>query len=85
METATIRIPEKKKNLIKVIAGLENRKMNEIVVELIDDYVDRHKESLELLAIPGFFDELMAASKEFKKGEKGKKLSLNDVRKELDR
>ncbi len=34
METATIRIPEKK-NLLKAISSLENRKMNEIIVDLI--------------------------------------------------
>jgi uncharacterized protein (DUF1778 family) len=32
METATIRIPEDKKNLLKAIASLENRKMNDLLL-----------------------------------------------------
>ena len=38
METATIRIPEAKKNLLKAVASLENRKMNDLVVDLIDEF-----------------------------------------------
>ena len=43
METATIRIPAEKKNLLKTIASLENKKMNDIVVKLIDDYAERRQ------------------------------------------
>jgi predicted RNA-binding protein Jag len=78
METATIRIPEAKKNLLKALASLENRKMNDILVDLIDDYVERRKESLELLAIPGLADQVHASSREFRKG---KTTPLHDVRK----
>ena len=39
MGTATIRIPEDKKNILKAISSLENKKMNDIIVELIDEYV----------------------------------------------
>ncbi len=82
MDTATIRIPEKKKNLLKAVASLENRKMNDLLVDLIDEYVDRRKETLELLAIPGLADEVRAASREFR----GRKtVSLKDARKKLER
>ena len=54
MDTATIRIPEDKKNLLKAVASLENRKMNDIVIDLIDEYIARRQETLELLAIPAF-------------------------------
>lgn len=67
METATIRIPEDKKNLLKAIASLEKRKMNDLIVDLIDDYVERRKESLELLAIPGLYEQVRASSHEFRK------------------
>ena len=53
METATIRIPEEKKNLLKAAASLENRKMNDVVIDLIDEYIESRKETLELLAVPG--------------------------------
>lgn len=82
METATIRIPEAKKNLLKAVASLENRKMNDILIDLIDDYVERRKETLELLAIPGLLDKVRAASREFREG---KGVSLKDAEAFLDR
>ena len=82
METATIRIPEEKKNLLKAIASLESRKMNDILVDLIDDYVERHKETIELLAIPGLYDQVRASSQEF---QKRKTVSLKDARKKMER
>ena len=81
MATATIRIPEDKKNILKAISSLENKKMNEIIVELIDEYIDRHKETLELLSMPGFYERLVKSSEEFRKG---KGVSLKDVKKELE-
>jgi len=80
MATSTIRIPEEKKNILKAISSLENKKMNEIIVELIDEYVERHKESLELLSIPGLYEKLIKSSEEFKEG---KGATIKDARKEL--
>lgn len=82
MDTATIRIPEGKKNLLKAVASLENRKMNDILVDLIDEYVERRQETLELLAIPGLLRKVRQAEREFRKG---KYVSMEDVRKDLDR
>jgi predicted RNA polymerase sigma factor len=82
METATIRIPEEKKNLLKAVASLENRKMNDILVDLIDEYVERRKETLELLAIPGLLRKVRRAEREFREG---KGVPLEDVRKDLER
>ncbi len=81
MDTATIRIPEDKKNLLKAISSLENKKMNDIIVDLIDEYVNRHKETLELLAMPGLYEKIMNASKEFKER---KTVPLKDARKKLE-
>ncbi len=81
METATIRIPEDKKNILKAISSLENKKMNDIIVELIDEYVERHKETLELLSIPGLYDRIIESSEEFRKG---KGVSIKDAKKELE-
>ena len=82
METATIRIPEEKKNLLKAAASLENRKMNDIVIELIDEYVESRKETLELLAIPGLYEKVTAASREIREG---KGVPLKDAEAFLDR
>ena len=82
METATIRISEEKRNLLKAVASLENRKMNDVVAEMIDEYVESRKETLELLAIPGFYRRLQAARREFRDG---RGVPLEDVRKDLER
>ena len=82
METATIRIPEDKKNLLKAVASLENRKMNDLVVDLIDQYIDRRKETLQLMALPGLYDQVRASSREFRQG---KTVSMKDARKKLER
>jgi predicted CopG family antitoxin len=82
METATIRIPEDKKNLLKAIASLENRKMNDLLVDLIDEYAERRKETLELLAIPGLYEQVCVSSREF---QERKTFSLKDARKNLER
>ncbi len=82
METATIRIPEEKKNLLKAVASLENKKMNDLVVDLIDEYIERRKETLDLMAIPGLYDHIQAASREFRER---KTVPLSDARKALER
>jgi PHD/YefM family antitoxin component YafN of YafNO toxin-antitoxin module len=82
MDTATIRIPEDKKNILKAISTMENKKLNEVVVELIDEYIERHYETLDLLSIPGLFETLTRASKEFKEG---KGIRVKDARKDLER
>jgi hypothetical protein len=81
METATIRIPEGKKNLLKAVASLENRKMNDLIVDLIDEYIERRKETLQLMAIPGLYDQVRAASREFRRRQT---VSLNDARRKLE-
>lgn len=82
METATIRIPEEKKNLLKAAASLENRKMNDVIIELIDEYIERRKETMELLAIPGLLRTVRTASREFREG---KGVPLEDAEAFLDR
>lgn len=81
MDTATIRIPESKKNILKAVASLENKKLNEIIVQLIDEYIERHKETLEILSIPGLYEDLIKSSKEFKQ-KRGTK--IKDARKALE-
>ncbi|MBE0461230.1 MAG: hypothetical protein IBX60_06315 [Candidatus Aminicenantes bacterium] len=82
MNTATIRIPDDKKNILKAISSMENKKLNEVVVELIDEYIERHKETLELLSIPGLYERLMSSSREFKKSRGA---TIKNAKKELER
>jgi predicted transcriptional regulator len=50
--TATVRIPEDKRDTLKIIASIEKRNTKEILSEPIDDYIERHKETLEILSHP---------------------------------
>ena len=62
MGATTLRLPDKKLKLIRAIAGYENIPLSKIFEEMVDEYIERHRESLELLRIPGFFKELPFSS-----------------------
>ena len=69
----TLRLPEEQLRVIRAIAGYENRSLTDIFTELTDEYIARHKETLELLNIPGFLEECREGLAEIKAG-KGKSL-----------
>lgn len=52
MSSVTVRIPEEKRDALKVIASVERRAIQDILCDLIDDYLERQKETLELLSNP---------------------------------
>lgn len=56
MATATVRIPAEKRDILRIIAGVEKTEMKEILTELIDEYIERHRETLELLSRPEWVD-----------------------------
>ena len=74
MGTATVRIPEAKRDILKIIAALEKREMREILSELIDEYIDRHKETLDLLSRPERVKTIEKGKAEVAGGVKGKSL-----------
>jgi hypothetical protein len=74
MSTATVRISEKKRNVLKIIASIERRELKEILGELIDDYIERHKETLELLSKPEWVAMIQKGKEEVASGVKGKSL-----------
>jgi hypothetical protein len=74
MATATVRIPEEKRNSLKIIASIERREMKEILSELIDEYLARHRETLELLSRPEWVELIEQGKKEVAEGVKGKAL-----------
>ena len=47
--TTTLRLPRKKLQLLKAIASLQNKKVNEILNELIEQYLSQHKDLIEVL------------------------------------
>jgi hypothetical protein len=74
MATATVRIPEEKRDILKIIAGIEKIEMGEILSELIDEYIDRHRETLNLLSRPEWVEVITRGKDEVARGVTGKTL-----------
>lgn len=74
MSTATVRIPEEKRDLLKIIAGIEKTEMKEILSDLIDEYIERHRETLDLLSRPEWVEEITRGKQEVSEGVRGKRL-----------
>jgi len=75
MSTATVRIPENKRDTLKIIASIEKKEMKEIISELIDGYIERHQETLEILSKPEWVELVRKGKEEVIKGIKGKTLN----------
>jgi predicted transcriptional regulator len=69
MSTTTVRIPEDKRDTLKIIASVEKRDIKEILSELIDDYIDRHNETLEILSRPDWVSAINEGLKASERGE----------------
>lgn len=74
MATATVRIPEEKRNILRIIASLEQTEMKEILSDLIDEYIERHQETLDLLSRSEWVDAIARGKKEVTEGVPGKGL-----------
>ena len=68
MGATTLRLSDEKLRLIRAIAGYENRPLSKIFDELVSEYIERHRETLELIGIPNFVDECKKGLKEVKEG-----------------
>ena len=74
MATATVRIPAEKRDILRIIAGIERTEMKEILSDLIDEYIERHQETLDLLSRPEWVDVIARGKKEVETGVAGKGL-----------
>ncbi len=74
MATATVRIPAEKRDILKIIAGIEKTEMKEILSDLIDEYIERHRETLDLLSRPEWVDIITRGKQEVVTGVEGKGL-----------
>ncbi len=77
MKTATVRIPEDRRDVLKVIATIEKREMKDILSDLVDDYIERHRETLDLLSNPDWVKKIEQGKREVSQNIKGK--SLNEL------
>ncbi|MBF0557571.1 MAG: hypothetical protein HQL08_02200 [Nitrospirae bacterium] len=73
----TLRLPDNRLKAIRAIAGYENRSLSDIYTELTDEYIARHKETLDLLNIPGILEECKEGLEEIRAGG-GKDLNALD-------
>ncbi len=74
MATATVRIPVEQRDILRIIAGIEKVEMKQILSELIDEYIKRHQETLDLLSRPEWVDIIARGKKEVDTGVEGKTL-----------
>ena len=74
METTTVRIAKEKRDILKIIASIERRGLQDIFAELIDDYIQRNKETLEILSNPQWVELITKGKQEIKERKKGKSL-----------
>ena len=74
MATATVRIPAEKRDILRIIAGIEKTEMKEILSDLIDEYIERHQETLDLLSRPEWVDIIVRGKQEVDADVKGKGL-----------
>ena len=79
MDTVTVRIPKEKRDILKIISSVERRDVITILSELIDEYIESHQETLDLLSKIKWVKSIRKGKKEVKAGIKGKSLNkLND-------
>lgn len=78
MGTTTVRIPEEKRDALKIIATIEKRDMKEILSELIDEYLSQHQETMDLLSRPEWVTLIQKGKSEIKNAVKGKNLNELD-------
>jgi predicted transcriptional regulator len=69
VSTTTVRIPEDKRDTLKIIASVEKRDIKDILSELIDEYIERHKETLEILSRPDWVEAINQGITAADKGE----------------
>ncbi len=74
MATATVRIPAEQRDILRIIAGIEKTEMKQILTELIDEYIERHQETLDLLSRPEWVDIIGRGKEEVDTGVRGKTL-----------
>ncbi|HLE26056.1 MAG TPA: hypothetical protein VI935_10460 [Thermodesulfobacteriota bacterium] len=74
MRTVNVRIPEELRDTLKIIATVEKRDMKDILTDLVVEYVERHKETLEILSNPKWVEMVRKGKKEVEEGIKGKSL-----------
>lgn len=67
--TTTVKIDAGKRDKLKIVATLEKRDLKTIIDELVDEYLERHAATLEILSRPDWMEAIERGVKESKEGE----------------
>ena len=78
MKAYTLRLDNDKAKVLRHLAVEEGRSIRDILEELIDQYIEARKETLEILSQPGLYESVIESSKAARRGKKGKKLDELD-------
>lgn len=76
MSYVTIRISAHKKAQLEKIAVTEKRSVQALLLEMVDEYIDRHLETMELLSNPEWAESIRLGKQEMKEG---KGISLDEL------
>jgi len=74
MGVTTLRLQDEKLKILRAISGYENRPLSKIFDELVEEYIGRHKETMEILRISNIVKDCKEGLEEIKSG-KGKSFS----------
>lgn len=66
MAATTLRLPEEKLRLLRALSGFENRPLSTIVEELVDEYLERNRETLEIITNKKYLDSILRGLKDAK-------------------
>ena len=77
MSQTVIDLNKTSKKYLLNIAKIENKNFNSVLEEAVDDYIERYKETLEIIDNNNFYTQIKKGKKEIAKGVKGK--SLNEL------
>ena len=77
MSQTVIDLNKTSKKYLLNIAKIENKNFNSVLEEAVDDYIERYKETLEIIDNNNFYTQIKKGKEEIAKGVKGK--SLNEL------
>jgi len=81
MKAYTLRLDDRRAKILKHLSIEEGKSIREILLELLDRYMQSHKETLEILSQAGWMESIKRAEEDVKKR---KLVSHKDAKKILD-
>ncbi|MDD2717432.1 MAG: hypothetical protein PHW04_16195 [Candidatus Wallbacteria bacterium] len=74
MKTASVKIAASRKAMLEVFAAIEKKDVSVLLEEMVDEYMQRHQETMEILSNPEWAELIGKGKKEILKKVKGRSL-----------